>query len=250
MAISDLQLALIGVGAAGVGGVWAYNKWQERKLRQLAERILHGGGTPDVLADPSTAEVAAGSSAAAATDDRIEPVERVEPVLPAAADAAPIPGGEPDSPWADPLADGIARLEFAEPVPAPALWAAQAEWAGHLGKPLYWVAQAGSEWRLLTAHDAGRYPVFITALQLADRRGAVTEGELTLFADGVHHLAAQLAGVATLPDARRTACPCPRARRILRVGGRPAQHQHRRPWRRGLCRHQAARPGRSRRHAA
>jgi hypothetical protein len=199
MVISDLQLALIGVGAAGVTGVWAYNKWQERKHRQLAERILHGGEQPDLLADPSGAESTAGNSTA--TDERIEPGERVELVMPAAADTPLMPVGEPDSPWADPLADAIARLEFAEPVPAPALWAAQAEWAGHLGKPLYWVAQAGSEWRQLTAHDAGRYAVVFAALQLADRRGAVTEGELTQFVDGVHHLAAQLAGVATLRDA-------------------------------------------------
>jgi hypothetical protein len=201
MAVSDLQLALIGVGAAGVGAVWAYNKWQERKHRQLAERILHGGERADVLLgaeEPEPVPVAAAAGAAA--DERIEPGERVEPVLPASTEVPPMPVGEPDSPWADPLADGLARLEFAEPVPAPVLWAAQAEWAGHLGKPLHWVAQAGSEWRLLTAHDAGRYSAVMAAQQLADRRGAVTEGELAVFLDGVRQLAAQLAGVATVPD--------------------------------------------------
>lgn len=197
MAVSDLQLALIGVGAAGVGAVWAYNKWQERKHRQLAERILHGGEKEDVLLAAAEAD-----SAVAPADDaeRIEPGERVEPVAPAA-EAAAETAGEPASPWADPLADAVARLEFAEPLPAPSLWAAQAEWAGHLGKPLHWLGRDGDEWRLLTAHDAGRYSVFLAAQQLADRRGAVTEGELAVFVDGVHNLAARLAGVATLPDA-------------------------------------------------
>jgi hypothetical protein len=80
------------------------------------------------------------------------------------------------------------------------LWAAQAEWSGHLSKPLHWVAQGGDGWRRLTPHDAGRYSVFLAAQQLADRRGAISEAELAVFADGVRHLAAQLGGVATLPE--------------------------------------------------
>ena len=38
--MSDLQLSLIGLGIALVGGVFAYNKWQERKHRKLAERVF------------------------------------------------------------------------------------------------------------------------------------------------------------------------------------------------------------------
>ena len=37
MAISELQLALIGAGAAGVVMVWAYNSWQDRKHRKTAD---------------------------------------------------------------------------------------------------------------------------------------------------------------------------------------------------------------------
>ena len=197
MAISELQLALIGVGAIAVAGVWAYNKWQERKHRQLAERILRGGEQTDVLLD--SADVPAGVGATGG-DAAIEPMQRVEPAFSSATAVEPVAAGAPDSPWADPVADGIGRLEFVEAVAAPALWAAQAEWAGHLAKPLYWVAQVDGEWRLLTAHDAGRYSVFLAAQQLADRRGAVSETELTVFAEGVRHLAAQLGGVATVPE--------------------------------------------------
>lgn len=201
MAVSDLQLALIGVGAAAVGGVWAYNKWQERKHRRLAERILQGGEQADVLL-AATAAPAADDDAG---DSRREPVQRVEPVIPVAgAEAGPAPSAAADSPWADPLADAVGRLEFVEPLAAPALWAAQSEWAGHLAKPLYWVAEVGGEWRLLTAHDAGRYTVFLAAQQLADRRGAIGEGELGIFLDGVRHLAAQFGGVATVPEAGET----------------------------------------------
>jgi hypothetical protein len=43
MALSELQLALIGAGAAGVLLVWGYNVWQDRKHRRTAERIFNGG---------------------------------------------------------------------------------------------------------------------------------------------------------------------------------------------------------------
>ena len=46
--MSDLQLSLIGLGVALVGGVFAYNKWQERKHRKLAERVFRADH-PDVL---------------------------------------------------------------------------------------------------------------------------------------------------------------------------------------------------------
>ncbi|MBU0753310.1 MAG: ZipA [Gammaproteobacteria bacterium] len=211
MAISDLQLALIGAGVVGVGGIWAYNKWQERKHRQSAERIVDGGGQADVLLGASGAEdeveptLAVG--AAAEFDERIEPAERLEPAAisePVAEQPAAVSetrADEPDSPWADPIVDGIVRIEFAEAVPAPALWAAQAEWAGQVSKPLYWLGHSGMQWRTLTAHDASHYAVVMAALQLVDRRGALSETELADFLDGVRSLATQLGGAAVVPDA-------------------------------------------------
>ncbi|MRR50778.1 MAG: cell division protein FtsZ, partial [Rhodocyclaceae bacterium] len=50
MVVNELQLALIGLGAAAVIGVWAYNKWQERKHFKLAEKVFKGQ-QPDVLMD-------------------------------------------------------------------------------------------------------------------------------------------------------------------------------------------------------
>lgn len=46
---SELQLGLIGLGVAGVGLVFAYNQWQERKHRKLAETLE--SQTRDVLLD-------------------------------------------------------------------------------------------------------------------------------------------------------------------------------------------------------
>lgn len=194
MVVSDLQLALIGLGATAVASVWAYNKWQERGHRKLAERILHGGEKQDVLL---------GAASGDASADRVEPGQRMEPGMAAAAGVAAADTAA-SSPWADGLADALAHLDFAEAIAAPSLWAAQAEWAGHLGKTLHWLGQSGgqsdADWRLLSAHDAGRYTKVICALQLADRRGAVTEGELETFIDGIGAVATQLAGVAVMPQ--------------------------------------------------
>lgn len=193
MAISDLQIALIGLGATAVAAVWGYNKWQERGHRRLAERILQGDEKHDALLGTS-GEAAAGDDQAQA---RIEPGMGEVADFDAAADAG-------TSPWADPLADAIAPIDFAQPIAAPTLWAVQAEWSGHLAKPLHWIGLAEGEWRLLTAHDAGRYAKVAAALQLADRRGAMTEGDLAIFIAGVHSVATHLAGIAVTPEVEET----------------------------------------------
>ncbi|MCB1931259.1 MAG: cell division protein ZipA C-terminal FtsZ-binding domain-containing protein [Candidatus Accumulibacter sp.] len=82
--MTDLQMGLIGLGGVAVLGVLAYNKWQERKHRKMAEQLLSARQT-DVLLD----EPAAGESAAAADrqpkslagrpgDERVEPLLRPE----------------------------------------------------------------------------------------------------------------------------------------------------------------------------
>ena len=38
--MTDLQMGLIGLGGVAVMGVLAYNKWQERKHRKMAEELL------------------------------------------------------------------------------------------------------------------------------------------------------------------------------------------------------------------
>ncbi|HWU84756.1 MAG TPA: hypothetical protein VN028_05430, partial [Rhodocyclaceae bacterium] len=62
--MSDLQLSLLGLGAVLVAGVWGYNKLQERKYRQAAEKVFRNE-QPDVLVP---AEEASAASAPAAYD--------------------------------------------------------------------------------------------------------------------------------------------------------------------------------------
>lgn len=79
--MTELQMGLIGLGAAAVVGVFAYNKWQERRHRKLAEKVLK----------PHHEDVLLGGGAKPATPERHEPelradgapdrVERVEPMF-------------------------------------------------------------------------------------------------------------------------------------------------------------------------
>lgn len=189
---SDLQVALIGAGATAVALVWAYNAWQDRQHRRTAERIFREGG----------------SDAAGSTTDA-PPVERREPSLPVADGTVPQDAGEPQgelpAQWADEVADCIVSLRATQGLPAPAVWAVQTAWSGDLSKTLRWLARdPGAAWRLVDAHDAGRYGEWIGALQLVDRRGPVTDGELGRFLDGMNDLARQTGAAIEAPPRGET----------------------------------------------
>lgn len=199
MPVGELQLALIGAGAVVVGLVWIYNLWQERQHKKLAEKIFKGA-QPDVLLQGQDVDARAEASTAPAA-------ERIEPGVPRPdGDEAgePDEAGAPPAPpaaWADDIADCTLHIELADAVSAPTLWTVQAAWADAITKPLCWLgydAPAG-QWRRLTAHDAGHYAHVAAALQLADRQGAVSSGELAVFVNGVHRLAQQFGGLVELP---------------------------------------------------
>jgi hypothetical protein len=196
--MNELQLALIGAGAAAVAAVWAFNTWQERQQKKLAEKVFKGE-QPDALMGGTEPEVAPARDTADAGSRR-------EPVVPggdANSEPSVAEDGLPPLPeqYADEIADCVVRIDFAEPVPAPGLWAAQSRWAGHITKPMSWLAHdaEANVWKRLSGHDAGRYKTVCAALQLANREGAVSDAELSVFLDGVWELAGQCAGVAGIP---------------------------------------------------
>ena len=194
--MNELQIALLGAGVAAVAAVWIYNLWQERTHKKLAEKIFKGG-QPDVLLKGQGGEPDDG--------ERIEPAaapvgERIEPVADPLADESPQGPPQPPAEWADDVADCTLRIEFVEAVSAPALWAVQEAWAPQLTKVLTWLGYDDGQWRQLTAHDAGRYAHVAASLQLADRQGAVSDNELSVFLDGAHRLAQQFSGLVELPQ--------------------------------------------------
>lgn len=79
--MTDLQMGLIGFGGVAVLGVLAYNKWQERKHRRMAEELL-GARQTDVLLDEAASAAGAAASkdgANRASQERVEPLLRSEP---------------------------------------------------------------------------------------------------------------------------------------------------------------------------
>lgn len=221
MAISELQIALIGAGVAGVAMVWGYNVWQDRQHRKTADRIFKGGQGDALLPEDEGPE-----TSPEGTSFRTEDRERQEPHFgDEAGDAAEFVGAEdraavadaaqetqdsappPLFPveCADPVADCVLHLVAADPVPAPAVWAIQNAWAGEMSKPVHWLARRPADgdvdavWQAVDAHDSGRYSEWAVAIQLADRRGPVSDGELARFFDGMQQLAQQTAAALELP---------------------------------------------------
>jgi hypothetical protein len=216
MAFSELQVALAGAGVAVVVMVLGYNAWLERKHRKAAERIFKGG-QDDVLVggEQATTEIAP-----AAAELRREPGERMEPRFddeeiqatdrdaaieeeaPPAAKPVPLLPAEA----ADPAVDCILQFAAAEPIPAPAVWAIRNAWSGDLSKPVHWLvrSEVDGAWWPIDADEAGRYREWAVALQLVDRRGPVSDGELGRFFDGVQQLSQQTAATLELPSRGET----------------------------------------------
>jgi FtsZ-interacting cell division protein ZipA len=100
MSMNELQLGLIGLGTVAVAGVVAYNKWQERRHRKVAEQVLQRNHA-DVLLGGDAADIPRSEAAISAPDiredephlvpmisaerasmgARMEPSVRMEPVL-------------------------------------------------------------------------------------------------------------------------------------------------------------------------
>lgn len=199
--MSELQLSLIGAGAALVAAVFAYNKWQEHKHRKLAERVFRKDH-PDVLLGARQA-----GPAEIAGDERIEPAIQDAPDIGEASAAVPADrqgmgaAAEPPQELTDPTIDCIVRFESPGPIGGPYLWQAQHRAMDKLTKPLVWCGldERSGAWERLTANGAGDYRRLRAALQLADRRGPLTDSELTLFLNGAQRLADEFLAVAELP---------------------------------------------------
>ena len=79
--MTELQMGLIGLGAAAVVGVLAYNKWQERRHRKLAESMLKPGHDDVLLGDESPPKKAARSEPELRDEVRPGGAGRREPVM-------------------------------------------------------------------------------------------------------------------------------------------------------------------------
>ncbi len=234
--MSDLQLSLLGLGAVLVVGVWVYNKLQERKYRKAAEKVFRGEQA-DLLAsdvsEPVQEEVAVDNLEPSAydetpthqepqwreptfSDERIEPVFEADPEpLPqvqthaaASADAPTAPiiltADQPSAPpadWCDDSIDLIAQLHFQNGIAAEDLRQAQAAMQAHQRVPLRaFVELAPSQWRPLSEVGDVTLTHAWFALQLVDRRGAVSTNDFEALRHALQALVSLRDGTLLFPD--------------------------------------------------
>jgi hypothetical protein len=211
MALSELQISLIGLGGVGIVAVWAYNKWQERRHSKVAERVFRGD-QPDVLLDAELVPVAK-SPTANKEQIRVEPV--LQPGQDRSVDSAPN-SAAPDLPvqlsqdppvdMLDPVIESVVCIEFPDMVPASRLRDAQQTLAGRLSKPVRWVGiDAGNQWCEVDGRNVS-YRHLRAGLLLANREGALSETELHGYFNGMKELAdryaatVEFANVANVTD--------------------------------------------------
>lgn len=206
--MDDLQIGLVGVGAALVVGIIGFNKWQEYRHRKQADAVFPEHAR-DALLEPG----------AAAAEERVEPAvsavepqERVEPVIAStepSEPAEPAPAPRHDQPLGrakpalpagiDPATDCAVLIEAFEALPADVLWKVAREELLKLSKRVSWYALSdhGNEWLELPLREpsADRHHWFCAAMQLVDRNGPLGDSEFGRFIDSAQHVAESLMAV-------------------------------------------------------
>lgn len=262
--MTELQMGLIGLGAAAVVGVFAYNKWQEHRHRKLAEKVLKphhedvllgAGAKPassernepemrveaapafverlePMFADPTSVEEPAAEPAfvppsfAAPADDVVPAaLEEPRPAAPIIAQrAAPAPvvqvvaapaeapaeeqaevvAGAVPGELLDPRLEFVVAMELVEPVAAAQILHSQRDALQRLSKPVHWVGfnERHREWERLRSDSELPVRRLRIGLQLVNRLGPVSEGDLAIFTGAMQALADDLMAVADMPPSR------------------------------------------------
>ncbi len=241
--MTELQMGLIGLGTTAVVGVFAYNKWQEHRHRKAVEAVLKPQHEDVLLGEttrPKAAERSepAMSDLAAPTDgERLEPMfseapadaledaptdtprlaRRLEemPPEPAAFDSTEVSEALPDEmhdvplPAAllDPRLEFIVAMELVEPVAAMQILHSQRDVLSRLSKPVHWVAynERTREWERLAGDSTLMVRRLRVGLQLVNRLGPLSEGDLAVFTNAMQMLADELMAVADMPASQMLA---------------------------------------------
>jgi hypothetical protein len=204
--MNELQWSLVAVGALAVGGVYLFNRLQERNLRRHAEKtfraphadVLLGGGkgpgSGALRIDPSLApepELSGATEAELAPE--AEPRSEPEPVFESE-------NGLEEAVVLDDKIDYVAELQAEKAVSSQVLARSitRFQFTGH---PVHWIGktQERAEWHS-PLRAAGQYSVLRAGLQLVDRGGPLLETELASFCGMIKNVAAELAMTARLPS--------------------------------------------------
>ena len=104
----------------------------------------------------------------------------------------------------DPRLEFIVALEMVEPVAVQQILRAQREVLHRIHKPVHWVGfnERSREWERLNAESPLKVRRLRIGLQLVNRMGPLSEGDLTIFVNAIHALADELMAVVDMPSSR------------------------------------------------
>ncbi len=198
--MSDLQISLLAIGVVVIGGVLAYNWYQERQLRmRLGEAF--GEKHQDVLLGDGVAE--AGPVVRAAV--RVEPQMDSSSAAELPRTAPPSAKGVPAPPAAvagiDETIDCIATLSSDTPLTASQVSEVLSAVAacGRTWRAAGFNASAG-KWEEVNRAVTAHYSQLRLALQMANRGGAISAVQLGAFCDAINVAASRTAASAQCPD--------------------------------------------------
>ncbi len=194
--MSELQTALIVIGAVIIISVLAYNKWQEKKYRQLAERSFAAKPEDTLVGYVSQAvdpNAAASPAAAQPSDvDRLEPrFSQADPLAPTSrpdSSSDEKESTEFSSERCSPI-DYCHDLPMKTALPGSRILEAAERLFPDFGKTvrLDGYDAASDRWRRIDR--SGGFSALRLSLQLVDRRGMVEKAELERFDSAVRKLA-------------------------------------------------------------
>lgn len=199
MAINELQWGLLGAGAAVVGGLLAYNKWQDRRLHRRYEESFKSE-QPDPLFEGSTRQEptldgqSVTDSAESDTSHKPDFRQLDTQALARRAPQASLPG-------VDSRVDWVVRIESIEGVVSGKLCDAVKKQLADF-KPHYQFFAFSDErnkWEVPSVDSTGRCHHFAIALQLVDRRGPVDENDLSDFCHAVNLAIEPFMAIAPFP---------------------------------------------------
>ncbi len=191
--MSEFQTGLLLIGALAVAAVFGYNKWQEHRAGQAADNSFRSRH-PDVLVEGAPATAPRVSATASAEEPRIEPV--IAPRSP----VLTVNHGAADEEIPDARVDYVIELGGHGEVNAALL----AElWSGVERRFPRRARLAGfvdGQWVQLAPGATSQQ--MEAALQLVNRQGVLSEGELLEFRSAVETLASRLQYTAKSPEMR------------------------------------------------
>jgi hypothetical protein len=189
--MSDLQLALAAVGAVVIAAVIVFNIVVEKRARRKAE-LDFGNDAPDALLDaqPVRREPTMGAAVAPVeAAPRTPAPDETSPHMVAKDLAESAPAAEVSS-----RIDTVAVILADDPVMSEQLEPLLAALRG-FGKPVHVEGIVDEQWHPIESSPRRSWRELRVGLQLADRRGAVTEDDVERFNHAIADFAATVSAV-------------------------------------------------------